>query len=69
MNEKVQSQIFIHDGIGLVQFVIPVLTRLALACPVLDTGYLICGNPVLFWIPAFAGMTLFEAIHGTVYNT
>jgi hypothetical protein len=45
------------------EFVIPGLTKLALACPVLDTGYLIRGNPVCqilvpcfrrddVWIPA-----------------
>jgi hypothetical protein len=34
--------------------VIPGLTEPALACPVLDTGYLIRGNPVFLplWIPA-----------------
>jgi len=44
MNEKVQSQIFMHEGIGLVQFVITGLTKLALACPVLDTACLTRGT-------------------------
>jgi hypothetical protein len=43
---------FIHDDISLEQFVIPGLTKPALVCPVLDTGYLIRGNPVFSWIPA-----------------
>jgi hypothetical protein len=36
----------IHDDMGLDEFVIPGLTEPALACPVLDTGYSIRGNPV-----------------------
>jgi len=50
---KFKIKILIHDDIRLIQFVIPGLTR----------------NPVLFWIPAFAGMTPFAAINVTVYNT
>ena len=46
------NRLSIHDDISLIQFVIPGLTKLALACPVLDMGYLIRGNPVFFWIPA-----------------
>jgi hypothetical protein len=47
----------IHDDISLIRFVIPGLTEPALACPVLDTGYLVRGNPVFLkeWFPAFAG--------------
>jgi hypothetical protein len=45
-----------HDKINLSRFVIPGVIKLALACPVLDTGYLIRGNPVFEnWFPAFAG--------------
>ena len=42
----------IHDDISLMQFVIPGLTR----------------NPVIFWIPAFAGMTPFAVINVAVYS-
>ena len=47
----------IHNDISLTRFVIPGLTKPALACPVLDTGYLVRGNPVFlkYWFPAFAG--------------
>jgi hypothetical protein len=41
----------IHDNISLIQFVIPGLTR----------------NPVFFWIPAFAGMTLSAATEVVAY--
>ena len=41
-----------HYDISLRQFVIPGLTR----------------NPVLFWIPAFAGMTSIVATYDTMYN-
>ena len=44
--------VVIHDDISLMHFVIPALTR----------------NPVLFWIPAFAGMTSFAAIDVAVYR-
>jgi hypothetical protein len=44
--------ILIHDYISLIRFVIPGSTEPALACPVLDTGYLIRGNQVFLWIPA-----------------
>jgi hypothetical protein len=40
----------IHDDISLMQFVIPGLTKPA--------PYLIRGNPVFFWIPAFAEILL-----------
>ena len=43
---------FIHDDISLMHFVIPGLTR----------------NPVLSWIPAFAGMTRSVVINDAVYN-
>jgi hypothetical protein len=36
-----------HEHMSLMLFVIPGLTR----------------NPVLFWIPAFAGMTLFVVVN------
>jgi hypothetical protein len=49
-----------HDDISPVQFVIPGLTKPA--------PYLIRGNPVLFWIPAFAGMTRSVVIHDAVYS-
>ena len=42
-------------------FVIPGLTKPA--------PYLIRGNPVLFWIPAFAGMTQSFVINDAVYNS
>jgi hypothetical protein len=42
----------IHDDISPTQFVIPGLTR----------------NPVPFWIPAFAGMTLFAGINVAVLS-
>jgi hypothetical protein len=45
---QIQSSTLIRDDIHLVQFVFPGLTKPALACPVLDTGYLISGNPVFF---------------------
>ena len=51
---------FIHDDISLIRFVIPGLTTL----PRLDTG-----NPVFFWIPAFAGMTAFAMINVAVYSS
>ncbi len=41
----------IHGAISLIRFVIPGLTR----------------NPVLSWIPAFAGMTRVVVINGVVY--
>ena len=44
--------LIIHGDIGLMQFVIPGLTR----------------NPVPFWIPAFAGMTFFLVINDAVYR-
>jgi hypothetical protein len=50
----------IHDNIGLLQFVIPDLTKPA--------PYLIRGNPAPFWIPAFAGMTSFVVIHDAVHD-
>ncbi len=50
---------FIHDNISLIQFVIPGLTRPA--------PYLIRGNPGLFWIPAFAGMTRSALINVAMY--
>jgi len=58
---KFKIKIVIHDDIRFIQFVIPGLTEPA--------PYLIRGNPVLFWIPAFPGMTPFAAINVTVYNT
>jgi hypothetical protein len=42
------------------QLVIPGLTKPA--------PYLIRGNPVLFWIPSFEGMTPFAAITLVTYN-
>jgi hypothetical protein len=57
---KFKIKNFIRDGIRLIQFVIPGLTKPA--------PYLIRGNPVLFWIPAFAGMTSFAAIDVAVYR-
>jgi hypothetical protein len=47
-----RSNVFIHDDISLIQFVIPGLTR----------------NPVFPWIPAFAGMTDHDAINDAVYD-
>jgi len=48
----------IREDISLRGSVIPGLIRPALACPVLDTGCLIRGNPVpKNWFPAFAGTT------------
>ena len=52
-----------HHRITLIRFVIPDLIKPALACPVLDTGCLKRGNPILkilvpcfrrddVWIPA-----------------
>src|SRR4030042_392845 len=49
----------LHNDIKLIQFVIPGLTKPA--------PYLIRGNPVLFWIPASAGMTSFATINVAVY--
>jgi hypothetical protein len=49
-----------HSDINPIQFVIPGLTKPA--------PYLIRGNPVLFWIPAFAGMTAFGAISAAVHK-
>ena len=46
--------------ISLIQFVIPGLTKPA--------PYLIRGNPVFFWIPAFAGMTAIAMINVAVYR-
>jgi len=56
-NSNVQMTKTIHDDISLIRFVIPGSTEPALACPVLDTGYLIRGNPLFlkYWFPAFAG--------------
>jgi len=49
-----------HDEINLSRFVIPGLIKLA--------PYLIRGNPVFSWIPAFAGMTCSAVINDAVYN-
>jgi len=38
----------LEAAISLIRFVIPGLTEPALACPVLDTGYLIRGNPRIY---------------------
>jgi len=50
----------IHDDISLIWLVIPGLTKPA--------PYLIRGNPVIFWIPAFAGMTRVFVINGAGYK-
>jgi hypothetical protein len=50
----------IHEDISFMRFVIPGLTKPA--------PYLIRGNPVFFWIPAFAVMTPFAAINVVVYK-
>jgi hypothetical protein len=52
--------ILIHDYISLIRFVIPGSTEPA--------PYLIRGNQVFFWIPAFAGMTDFDMINVAVYR-
>jgi hypothetical protein len=47
-----RSNVFIHDDISLIQFVIPGLTR----------------DPAFSWIPAFAGMTDHDAINDAGYD-
>jgi hypothetical protein len=61
ISNQIQSSIVksIHDGIGPMEFVIPGLTEPA--------PYSIRGNPALFWIPAFAGMTPFALVNVDVY--
>ena len=49
-----------YGDISLVEIIIAGLTKPA--------PYLIWGNPVLLWIPAFAGMTCFVAINDAVYT-
>jgi hypothetical protein len=49
-----------HGDMNLVQFVIPGLTEPA--------PYLIRGNPMFFWIPAFAGMTTVSRINIVLYK-
>jgi len=49
-----------YEDISLNQFVIPGLTEPA--------PYSIRGNPVFFWIPAFAGMTSAVVINDAVYR-
>ena len=46
---------FVYANIILKRFIIPGLTKPALACPVLDTGYLIQEHSVFFCIPTFEG--------------
>jgi len=58
--ESLVIKSFIHDDISLVRFVIPGLTKPA--------PYLIWGNPVFSWIPAFAGMTYSVVINDAVYS-
>ena len=47
-----EDRVIMHNDIGLMQFVIPGLTR----------------NPVFFWIPAFSGMTPFAVMNVAMHS-